>query len=73
MFLDSHHTVFTFRSLIDLLDVVLAIDTGLQISQASENVWLYSELLLKFGAISFEEYVCKGITHRSSTMIFSTS
>ena len=52
MFLDSHHTVF-YSLQFDLLDVVLAflisflkssnhfktIDTGLQISQASENVW----------------------------------
>ena len=53
MFLDSNHTVFTFRSLCDLLDGLLAFlisilkilqkfkttDTGLHISQASDNVW----------------------------------
>ena len=53
MFLDSHHTVFIFRSYFDLQYVVLAflisilkifkslktIETGLQISQASGNVW----------------------------------
>ena len=33
----------------------------------------YSELLSKFGAISFQEYVSKGITHRSSTVILSTN
>ena len=78
MFLDSHHTVLTFRSQFDLLDVVLAflfpflkssnhlktIDTGLQISQASENVWKVVRLLSKFGAISFQEYVSKGTTHQ---------
>ena len=67
MFLDSHHTVLTFRSQFDLLYVVLAFlfpflkssnhfkttDIGLQISQASENVWkvlwVLQELLSKFG------------------------
>ena len=54
MFLDSHRTVFTFFSWLDLLgDVVVfwgfsfykssnrfkVIDTGLQISQASKNIW----------------------------------
>ena len=43
------------------------IDTGLQKPQASENVgkvfMSYSKLLLTFGAISFQEYVSKGITH----------
>ena len=50
MFLDSHRTVSIFRIKFDLLDAVLAflisilkihfktIDTGLQISQASEHV-----------------------------------
>ena len=47
----SHHTVFTYRSKFDLLDALLAFlisimkiykslqNTGLQISQASENIW----------------------------------
>ena len=84
MFLDSHNTVFIFRSSFDLLDFVLAClisslkifkhfkttYTGLQISQASEKFGKfcrpYSELLSKFGAISFREYV---FNTRSSTTI----
>ena len=42
-------------------------DTGLLISQASKNIGKffrsYSELLSKFGDISFQEYVWKGISH----------
>ena len=38
MFLDSHHTVFTFRSLFDLLDVVLAfLMSILQIFKSLQN------------------------------------
>ena len=80
-FPDSRWTVFTFRSWLDLLGVVLAfLDfhskkspnyfnttyTGLQISQASKTFGKffisYSELLSKFGDISFQEYVTKGIS-----------
>ena len=43
------------------------IDPGLQISLASKNIWKvfrsYSELLSKFGEISFQEYVSDGISH----------
>ena len=44
-----------------------SIDKGLQISKASETFRKffrsYSQLLSKFGAVSFQEYVSKGITH----------
>ena len=43
------------------------IDTGLQMSQASKTFGKYFRshyyLLSKFGDISFQEYVCKGISH----------
>ena len=81
-FLDSHRTVFTFRSWLDLLDVVLAFWISiLKISKLLQNCLhrviryhklrktfgkffrSYSELLSKFGDISFQEYVFKGISH----------
>ena len=74
--------VFTFRSWLDLLDVVLAfwisIRTNLQITSKlltqgyrfqnlrktfGKFFRSYSELLSKFGDISFQEYVFKGISH----------
>ena len=72
--------VFIFRKWFGLLDFVqtcssvfgfnsknLQVDTGLQISQASETFGKffrsYSELLSKFDAISSHEYVSKGIPH----------
>ena len=40
MFLDSHHTVFTFRSKFDLLDVVLAfLIFILNIFKSLQNYW----------------------------------
>ena len=72
MFLDFHRTVFTFLSLLDLLDNVLtyfefsflvssdhfkATYTGLQVSQTSKII--YSELS-KFVEISFQD-VAEGI------------
>ena len=81
-FQDSHRTVFTFRSLLDLLGVVLAFWISiLKISKLLQNYWhrliditsfektfgqffrSYSELLSKFGDISFQEYLSKGISH----------
>ena len=61
MFLDFHYTEFIFRSLFDLLDVVPAFrfpflkssnhlktfDTGLKISQSSENVWEVLRVILR--------------------------
>ena len=61
MFLDSRRTVFTFLSWLDLLGVALAFwisilkkssnyfqiaDTGLQISQASKNIWKILQVIL---------------------------
>ena len=82
MFLDSYHTIFTFRSEFDLLDVVLAFfyfhSKNLQITSRlltheyrfhklrktfGKFFRSYSKLLSKFCAISFQEYVSKGITH----------
>ena len=81
-FQDSHRTVFTFRSWLDLLGVVLAFWISiLKISKLLQNRWhrviditsfektfwkffrSYSELLSKFGDISFQEYLSKGISH----------
>ena len=78
-FLDSHRTVFTFRSWLDLLDVVLAFwisilkITSKLLTQGYRYHKLrktfgkffrsYSELLSKFGDISFQEYAFKGISH----------
>ena len=82
-FPDSHRTVFTFRSWLDLLGVVLAFWISiLKISKLLQNCWhrviditkklrktfgkffrSYSELLSKFGDISFQEYLSKGISH----------
>ena len=81
-FQDSHRTVFTFRSWLDLLGVVLAFWISiLKISKLLQNCWhrviditsfektfgkffrSYSELLSKFGDISFQEYLSKGISH----------
>ena len=81
-FQDSHHTVFTFRSWLDLLGVVLAFWISiLKISKLLQNCWhrviditsfekhlenfilSYSELLSKFGDVSFQEYLSKGISH----------
>ena len=81
-FQDSHPTVFTFRSWLDLLDVVLAFWISiLKISKFTSKLLTqgyryhklrktfgkffrsYSELLSKFGDISFQEYVFKGISH----------
>ena len=74
MFKDSHLTVFTFLSWLDLLGVVLAFwisnlkifisrlettDTVTDITNFKKN----SELLSKFGEISFQEYVPEGISH----------
>ena len=79
---DSHRTVFTFRSLLNLLDVVLAFWISiLKISKLLQNLLtqgyryhklrktfgkffrLFYELLSKFGDISFQKYVSKGISH----------
>ena len=79
---DSHSTVFTFRSWLDLLGVVLAFWVSiLKNSKISSKLLTqgyryhklrktfrkcfrsYSELLSKFGDISFQEYVSKGISH----------
>ena len=76
-FQDSHRTVFTFRSWLDLLGVVLALWISiLKISKLLQSyryhklrktfgkfLRSYSELLSKFGDISFEEYSSKGISH----------
>ena len=81
-FPDSHRTVFTFRSWLDLLDVLLAFWISiLKISKITSKLLTqgyryhklrktfgkffrsYSELLSKFGDISFQEYVFKGISH----------
>ena len=81
-FPDSHRTVFTFRSWLDLLGVVLAYWISiLKISKLRQNYLhrvtdityfektfgkffrSYSQLLSKFGDISFQEYVSKGISH----------
>ena len=81
-FQDSHRTVFTFRSWLDLLDVVLAFWISiLKISKLLQNCLhrviditsfekhLESSLdrtpnfCQKFGDISFQEYVFKGISH----------
>ena len=70
IFLDYHRTVFIFRSLFDLLDVVLAflisipkifksIDTGLHLRKTFGKFFRsYPELMFKFGAMSFQEYEC---------------
>ena len=82
MFLDSHHTVFTFRNKFDFLDVVLAfLISILKIFKSLQKLLIqgyryhklrktfgkffrsYSEHLSKFGAISFQDYVSKGIAH----------
>ena len=76
---DSHRTVLTFLSWLDLLGVVLAFWISiLKIPELLQNCWGYryhklrktsgklyttSELLSKFGDISFQEYVSKGISH----------
>ena len=81
-FPDSHRTVFTFRSWLDFLGVVLAfwvsILKNLQITSKlltqgyryhklrktfGKFFRSYSQLLSKFGDISFQEYVFKGISH----------
>ena len=81
-FPDPHRTVFTFRSWLDFLYVVLAFWISIpKISKLPQNCWhrvtryhtlrktfgkffwSYSELLSKFGDISFKEYVSKGISH----------
>ena len=81
-FPDSHRTVFTFRSWLDLLDVVLAfcisILKNIQITSKlltqgyrydklrktfRKFFSLYSELQSKFGDISFQEYLSKGISN----------
>ena len=81
-FPDSHRSVFTFCSWLDLLGVVLAFWISiLKISKLLQNYLhrvkditnfekkfgmffrSYSELLSKFGDISFQEYVTKGISH----------
>ena len=81
--LDSHRTVFTFRSWLDLLGVVLAfwisiLKIILQITTKlltqgyryhklrktfGKFFRSYSDLLSKFGDISFQEYLLKGISH----------
>ena len=57
-------------SILKIFKSLQTINTGLQISQASENVWKvlksYSELLSKFGTISFQEY----IIIRSTTKVY---
>ena len=82
MFLDSHHTVFIFRSLFDLLDVFPGfiwfhskylqstsklLTHGYRYHKLRKTFGKffrsYSEHLSKFGAISFQKYVSKGITH----------
>ena len=81
-FQDSHRTVFTFRSWLDLLDVVLAfldfhsknlhitlklLTQGYRYQKLRKTFGKffrsYSELLSKFGDISFQEYLSKGISH----------
>ena len=104
-FQDSHRTIFTFRSWLDLLGVVLTFNFWISIQKISkllQNCWhrviklldfhsknlkitsklltqgyryhilrktfgkffrSYSELLSKFGDISFQEYLSKGISH----------
>ena len=79
-FPDSHRTVFTFCSWLDLLDVVLLDfhSKNLQITSKlltqgytyqklrksfGKFFRSYSDLLSKFGDISFQEYVSKGISH----------
>ena len=80
-FPDSHRTVFTFRSWLDLLGVVLAFWVSiLKISKLLPKLLTqgyryhklritfgkllrsYSQLLSKFGDISFQDYVSKGIS-----------
>ena len=77
-FADSHRIVFTFRSWFDLLDVVLAFWISiLKISKLLQNcchrvidITSFKKHLAssldhtpKFGDISFQEYVSKGIFH----------
>ena len=54
-------------SILKIFKSLQTIDTDLQISQALEKFGKffrsYSERLSKFGAISFQEYVSKGITN----------
>ena len=79
MFLDSHRTVVTFRSWLDSLGVVLAfwisilklfksyLTQGYRYHELRKECGKffrsYSELLSKFGKISFQEYVSEGISH----------
>ena len=78
-FLDSHRTVFTFHCWLDLLGVVLAfwisilkitsklLTKGYRYHKLRKTFGKffrsYSELLSKFGDISFQEYLSKGISH----------
>ena len=68
MFLDSHRTVLTFLCWLDLLGVALAFfisilkifllqttDTGLQISQASKNIWKVLQAILWAFIYKFDE------------------
>ena len=79
--LDSHRTMFTFLSWLDLLGVVLVFISILKSSNHSSKllthcykyhklrktfgkfVRSYTDLLSKFGEISFKEYVSEGISH----------
>ena len=81
MFLDSHHTVFTFSQLVRFARCCTSVfyfhSKNLQITSKlltqgyryhtlrktfGKFSRSYCELLSKFGAISFQEYVSKGIT-----------
>ena len=81
MFPDSHRTVLTLLSWLNVLGVVLAFWISiLKIFKYLPNYWhrvtdianferrgkffgSYSELLSKFGGISFQEYIPGGISH----------
>ena len=75
MFLDSHHTVFArcCTSVFDFHSKNLQITSKLltqgyryhKLWKTFGKIFMsYSEPLSKFGAISFQEYVSKGITHQ---------
>ena len=59
---------FSFRiSILKIFNLLPTTNAGLQISQASKIIgkffMSYSDLLFKFGKISFPEYVSEGISH----------
>ena len=78
MFLDSHDTVFTFRSWFDLLDVALAfLISILEIVKSLQNYWHrvtdITSFCRNFVQYRFENMYLKESLIRSSTVILFTN